>query len=171
MEVFIVDGAKQNLADIIISNKISGKTCTVASWGFGVRQVERLIDAFDQLLLVADASHSQLNTKAYGTVVEMSENLEYFTFRPTRTHMKLALVDDELIIFTSANLSANRRLESYMIGNFGEVNGIENIKEILGDPGMIFREKQHTELMDMKFMDIGELGNLFEDMDTPPNPT
>jgi len=169
MDAFIVDGAKQTLADIIISKKVSGKTCSVASWGFGVRHVERLINAFDQLLLVADASHSQLNKTAYRSVVKMSEKLDYFTFRPARTHVKLALIDDEIIIFTSANLSANRRLESYIIGHFCEINGIDEIKRMFDNPGAAYRKRWHAELTDIGIeqidIDIGFMDMDFESFD------
>lgn len=139
MNVFLVDGSQRHFADIILENLVTGRTCSVASYGFGVKQITRLIEAFDQVLLVADTSHSQLNTKAYNRVVRMSNELEHFTFRPVKTHAKLALIDDEIIIFTSANLSANRRMESYMIGTFSEVGGIGELKKIMGSPGDVFK--------------------------------
>lgn len=165
MDVFFVDGSEQCLADIILKNIVSGKTCSVASYGFGVKQVRRLIDAFDQVLLVADISHSQLNAKAYDAVVEMSDKLPHFIFRPIKTHAKLALIDDEIVIFTSANLSANRRIESYMIGRFEEVTGIDEIKKTLGDPGSIFKKSiEHSKdlfgLGDLELLefDLGDIG-------------
>lgn len=46
MEIFIVDGSEKNFADVIIENKKDGKICMVASYGFGVNQVNRIISAF-----------------------------------------------------------------------------------------------------------------------------
>lgn len=140
MDVFFVDGSQKCFADIILENMTTGKTCSVASYGFGVKQVKRLIHSFEQVLLVADTSHSQLNAEAYNTVVEMSNDIPQFTFKPIKTHAKLALIDNEKIIFTSANLSANQRMESYMVGFFNEVSGIEKLKQTMGDPGGIFKK-------------------------------
>ena len=130
MDCFFVDGASKSFADVILQQRVSGKTCLVASYGFGVLQVRKVLNAFDFVLLVADISHAQLNAEAYNMVVEMSAILPNFSFVATKTHAKLAIIDDEIIIFTSANLSANRRMESYMIGSLGEVNGSEKLKEI-----------------------------------------
>ncbi len=47
-------------------------------------------------------------------------------------------VTNDVIIFTSANLSANRRIESYMIGKVSEVDDIEKVEKLLGCPGDIF---------------------------------
>ena len=146
-EAFLVDGSQRNFADVIISRRVTGKTCAVASYGFGVVQVNRLVSAFRQVLLVADESHSQLNTKAYDTVVRMDRKLKYFTFRPTKIHAKLALIDDEVIIFTSANLSANRRVESYLVGQASEVAGIEAIKNLLSNPDEVFVSRVDEDLL------------------------
>jgi len=97
-----------------------------------------LIRAFEHVLLVADTSHSQLNSDAYKAIVGRSRNLSGFTFKQIKNHSKLALIDDEIIIFTSANLSANRRVESYLIGSFGEVGGIEELKKMFLAPGDSF---------------------------------
>lgn len=133
MDVFFVDGAVRSFADIILQQRIDGKKCLVASYGFGVAQVKKILNAFDFVLLIADVSHAQLNTDAYNTVVEMSAVLPNFSFIATKTHAKFALIDDETIIFTSANLSANRRMESYMIGSIREVSGVQKINEIFSE--------------------------------------
>lgn len=160
MRVFFVDGSQRHFADIILENLVTGRTCSVASYGFGVKQVDRLIGAFDQFLLVADTSHAQLNTKAYNNVVKKSDTLDHFTFNPINTHAKLALIDDEVIIFTSANLSANRRMESYMVGTFDEVEGIEQLQATMGSPGDIFKKP-----FDPGDIDLGELSTPDIDLD------
>ena len=149
MKAFIVDGSKRSFADVILENKTTGKTCSVASWGFGAAQVRRLIREFQRVLLVADASHSQLNASAYAAVLRMQKTYAHFTFRPCKTHVKLALIDDEIIIFTSANLSANKRAESYIVGELSEIDGIDQIKEFIGEPEKIFR-------VDDGFFDLGK---------------
>ena len=160
MEIYLVNGADTNFADVILKNKLYGKTCSVASYGFGVIQVKRLISSFDQVLLVADESHSQLNTSAYNAVVEMDKNINHFKFRPTKIHAKFALVDNEIFIFTSANLSANRRIESYMIGSFNEVVGLDKIKKLMGNPCDFFKKN------DINKMDFDiEIDDLLSNLD------
>ena len=78
MKVFFVDGSARCFADIIIENKITGKTCSVASYGFGVKQVSRIIAEFDQVLLIADTSHSRINKNSYASVMQMDKTLPFF---------------------------------------------------------------------------------------------
>ena len=136
MDCFFVDGNSKSFADIILQHRVDGKKCLVASYGFGVLQIRKIINAFDFVSLVADISHSKLNEKAYCTVVEMATVLPNFSFITTKTHAKLALIDDEIIIFTSANLSANRRIESYVIGSMQEFPGIEKFKKLFTNTSM-----------------------------------
>ena len=93
-----------------------------ATSGFGTKQVEKIIQNFDTVPLVADSSHSQLNPRAYSRVVELSEILDNFRFAPTKIHAKFAVINGEIVIFTSANLSANRRLEVYLVGQKDDVD-------------------------------------------------
>jgi hypothetical protein len=157
MNIFMVDGSKRRLSDIIIENKVTGESCLVASYGLGVRQVRILIDEFQQVTLVADESHSRLNPNAYAAVIDLNESVPHFTFKVIKTHAKFALIDDEIIVFTSANLSANRRMESYMVGRIDEVNGIESVKKIMHNPKMIFKKQMNEfdlfdDNMNMDFM-------------------
>lgn len=145
MECFLVDGATRSFADVILQQRGCGKKCLVASYGFGVLQVRKVLSAFDFLLLVADISHATLNAEAYSVVVEMSEKLENFSFVATKTHAKFALVDDETLIFTSANLSANRRIESYMIGSVEEVAGVEALQRVFSLASGVVDYKKFTE--------------------------
>ena len=131
IEVFVIDGSERNLADIIIANKISGDSLCVASYGFGVKQVRRLMNAFKKMVLVADTSHSQLNNAAWKSITKMSNENPRFLFIPTAIHAKLAIIDEAIVVFTSANLSANQRIESYIIGNKNEMNGIDDIANFL----------------------------------------
>jgi len=140
MNCFFVDGSQTNLADVILDNTVAGETCAVLSYGFGVMQVKRLMSAFDQVLLLADSSHSKLNKKAYDEVVRLSSMDNGFTFRPVRTHAKLVIIDSEIVIFTSANLSANKRIESYLIGKVSEISGIDKMLEFFGNPDEIFKK-------------------------------
>ena len=137
MNCFFVDGSSKSFADIILQQRVDGKKCLVASYGFGVMQVRKILNAFDFVLLVADISHAQLNAVAYDTVVEMSKVLPNFSFVATKTHAKLAVIDDEKIIFTSANLSANRRIESYVIGSLSEIVGIDKLKAIFDNQSSV----------------------------------
>ena len=132
---FLVNGAEKSFADVIIEHKGAGGSCMVASYGFGVKQVEKIIQNFDTVTLVADSSHSQLNPRAYSRVVELSEILDNFRFAPTKIHAKFAVINGEIVIFTSANLSANRRLEVYLVGQKDDVDGVGEVIAGLGDPG------------------------------------
>lgn len=132
MKAYIVDGSKQNFADTIISLSSSGRSCVVSSFGFGVRQVRRLLEHFDSVNLVADGTHSQLNSKAYKEVVRLSNSVSGFSFTPKKIHAKLAVIDSEVVVFTSANLSANRRIEVYVVGSLDEIQGVGDIVDNLG---------------------------------------
>jgi len=150
--IFFVDGADKTFADIILENRVNGETCAVASYGFGVKQINRLLDGFDNLLLLADESHAQLNKKAWDTVIEMDANLDHFTFKSEKTHAKLAIIDKKVIIFTSANLSANRRMESYMIAKVADVDGVDDVRAIIGNPSECSKKRD-----DDWFPDLGGL--------------
>lgn len=152
MKAFLVNGKQKNFADVIIENSITGNVCLVASYGFGIAQINRLISAFDKVLLIADTSHSRLSKNVYNEVVRMSDDFSYFTFKPINTHAKFALIDDEIIIFTSANLSVNRCMESYLIGKFSEIDDIEKFKEIVGDPDSLFKnDNKEFDFPDINF--------------------
>lgn len=153
MNCFFVDGSSKSFADIILQYRVDGKKCLVASYGFGVLQVRKIISAFDAVVLVADISHATLNATAYDTVVEMSAVLPSFSFIATRTHAKLALIDDEIVVFTSANLSANRRVESYMIGEFREFTGIENLEKIFSNTSGVLVKPDSESQNDLKVVD------------------
>ena len=159
MDCFFVDGASKSFADIILQQRIDGKKCQVASYGFGVLQIRKIINAFDSVSLVADISHAQLNAEVYDIVVDMSRVLPNFSFVATKTHAKLALIDDKTIIFTSANLSANRRMESYLIGSFDEISGVENIKEIFSRTTLAVEnlEREPSCKGDFKIIEAGYL--------------
>ncbi|MFA7173794.1 MAG: hypothetical protein WC340_10335 [Kiritimatiellia bacterium] len=144
MECFFVDGSARSFADIILQQKTPRKKCLVASYGFGVEQVRKVLSAFDFMMLVADVSHAQLNPKAYQIVVDMSDTLPNFYFVATKTHAKFALVDDEIIIFTSANLSANRRIESYLVGNMAEASGVDALKKIFSSAHSVVSYRDFT---------------------------
>lgn len=156
MECFFLDGSSKSFADVILDNLVCGGECLVASYGFGVLQVRKLVNSFDSVVLVADISHAKLNAEAYDMVVDMSSILPNFSFIATKTHAKLALIDDEIIIFTSANLSANRRFESYMIGKFKEFNGIEKLKEIFKkEPILTKKEEVKFNIIKTKYFNLG----------------
>jgi len=138
MRIFIVDGKERTFADVICENSAKFDSLLVASYGFGVRQVEKLLSVFREVVLVADESHSVLNRKAFESVLSKSEHNEKFSFLPSRTHAKLALIDNETIIVTSANLSSNRKIELYLIGSAKEVDGIDELKKFFGDPDEVF---------------------------------
>ena len=125
-----MDGSSTSFADVILQKRVCGRRCLIASYGFGVVQIRKVLSAFDNVCLVADISHAQLNPVAYNMVVEMSTVLPGFSFFAIKTHVKMALIDDEVFIFTSANLSANRRIESYVVGSFDEVEGIEKFEKM-----------------------------------------
>ena len=142
MKTFLVDGANKSLADIIIEHTEEGGECLVTSFGFGVRQVRKIIDHFDSFTLIADASHSTLNSRAYQSVVELDSDIDGFTFKPTeKIHAKFVVIDKKTVIFTSANLSANKRIEAYVIGSASEMIGVDKVVEQLGFPSGILTEK------------------------------
>lgn len=133
MEIFTVNGKDTNFADVIIKHRINGEKCVVASYWFGVRMVERIIQNFKSVMLVSDSSHSTLNPKAYKKVVALDRRLDDFEFVTIKTHAKFAIIDNKTLIFTSANLSANQRMESYLIADVAEVVGCESIvNKLLG---------------------------------------
>ena len=146
MKAFVVDGSQRHFAEVIIDYRVSGREVMVASYGFGVKQVQLLLGAFRRVLLVADNSHSQLNPNAWKTIVAMAREMPRFVFNPIPIHAKLALIDNEMLIFTSANLSANRRLESYLAARMDEVDGVEELKKIMGNPGMVFAPADDDDL-------------------------
>jgi hypothetical protein len=133
IKAFAVDGSNRCFADVIIENSSSGNTCVVASYGFGIKQVDRLVSFFSELVLIADESHSKLDPKAYKHVTGLSGK-NGFTFIPANTHAKIAIINREKVIFTSANLSANRRIEIYFVAPVKHIDGISDILRILGDP-------------------------------------
>jgi hypothetical protein len=137
MECFFVDGKKQSFADIILKYKKSGDTCLVGSFGFGTKQVKKLLANFKKTVLLADSSHSQLNSNAYFQVCRLAESSDNFVFKQTKTHAKFAIVDDEVFIMTSANLSQNQRLEIYVIEDVAKVNGLDEIKKVVGMPTLV----------------------------------
>ena len=151
MRAFLVNGAERSLADVIVEHKGQGRTCLVASYRFGVKQVERIISNFSTVTLIADSSHAQLNPRAYERVIELDETLDTFSFVPTKIHAKFAIINGETVIFTSANLSANRRVEVYIIGCKGEVDGVDDVVSVLGDPGGILIESTDEFLRDSYF--------------------
>ncbi len=154
MDAFFVNGKDSSLADIILKNTTKYHTCYVASFGFGIKQINLLIDRFENVLLVADNSHAKLNKTAYDKVIEMNNEIPNFVFKETKTHAKLAIIDDDTIIFTSANLSKNHRMESYLIGKITEINGIEHIKEIFGNPSSIFEVKESNNDIDNEELNL-----------------
>lgn len=142
MNAFVVDGSEKNFADVIIENAGKRKSCIVASYGFGVKQVERIVEHFGSVVLVADESHSQLNPRAFNRIVEMSETIESFSFIPTKIHAKIAIINGDTVIFTSANLSANRRVEVYLIGKTKSISGMSGVLEGLKSPDELLNENK-----------------------------
>ncbi len=131
-DFFFVDGKATSFADVILRYKKNGQSLFVATYGFGVKQVWRLMSNFDSVILVADESHSVLNSKAFKSAEAMSRNSNGFEFRPMRNHAKLAIIDDAVIIFTSANLSQNRKRELYFVYS-ADVEIAESIKAEYGE--------------------------------------
>jgi hypothetical protein len=67
----------------------------------------------------------------------MARRMSRFVFNPIPIHAKLAFIDDEILIVTSANLSANRRIESYLVARMDEVDGVDELKKVMGNPGRV----------------------------------
>lgn len=158
MRAFIINGATKNFADVIIGESTGGN-CLVASFGFGVKQIERLISHFSEVVLIADASHSQLNSKVYEKAVSLSMCTDGFTFIPSKIHAKLAIINNDKLIFTSANLSANRRIESYLIGKVSEIEGVKQLKQSLGNPDLFFTDKSDDYSGIWSGVDLGGIVN------------
>ena len=157
MRAFLVNGSERSFADVITEQRGLGLSCMVASYGFGVKQVERIISNFNRVTLIADSSHAQLNPRAYERVVALDETLDTFNFIPTKIHAKFAIINGDTVIFTSANLSANRRVEVYLIGCKGEVDGVNEVISGLGSPGGIFSEPTAEFLLHSDFDPDGDI--------------
>lgn len=127
METFIVDGSHTNFADIIINNSVNNESCLVATYGYGFLQVALVAANFENVVLVADIGHQKLNKKARMIVKTMERDNPNFKFIEKKTHIKLAIIDNKRVIFTSANLANNRKNEIYLVGDFEEFEKIENI--------------------------------------------
>jgi len=172
VKVFAVNGANKNFADIILENSSIGGTCVVASYGFGVKQVERLVSYFKEVTLIADESHSQLNPNAYEHIVKLSDNGgNGFTFKPTKTHAKMAIINNETLIFTSANLSSNRMVEIYLITSVSSVDGVDGILRVFGDPdGMLDGEFDLDEKDSQGIKSIDPIDFMLSIMNDPKQP-
>ena len=83
-----------------------------------------------------------------------SETYEKFSFLPSRIHAKLALIDGETIIVTSANLSSNRKIELYLIGNINEVDGIDEVKKFFGDPDEVLKKSGGDDFDDIDWDNV-----------------
>ena len=134
LNIEIINGKKKNMADVIIENGVTFESCVVASYGFGVKQINKLIAAFDSVFLIADDSHSKLNSNVYKSVVEMSKRLNHFYFRSINVHAKFAIIDNSVFMMTSANLSNNQKYEIYCICNISDVSGIDELKRFFVVP-------------------------------------
>lgn len=144
VKAFVVNGANRNFADVILEYATRGDSCIVASYGFGTEQVDRLVFFFKSLVLVADESHSKLNSKAFDYVMGLSGK-NGFAFIPTKTHAKMAIINNETVIFTSANLSANKRLEMYVVAPLSAITGMDAILEVFKNPQKLIDEDRFSQ--------------------------
>lgn len=142
MIFYVVSGT--SFADEIIKRKISGSTLIVSTFGVSKKQIDKLCREFDDILINVDASQSHLNQSEYGKLIKLNKS-DGIKIVASYNHAKLAVIDGQELIVTSANLTSNKKEECYII--------VEDIKRVSGLQEYIDRLKkidQGSMLRDMK---------------------
>jgi len=127
----LVDGSKCSLAEMIVKNKVTGESVLVATFGIGIKQIKMLLWEFDKVTIVIDSSHSSWQKKLWDRILYMNDTNEKLTIKVAQIHAKLAIIDGEVAVITSANLSQNQFIESYVIGNVSEIKGSKKVIDFL----------------------------------------
>ncbi len=132
-ELFFVDGAERNFADIIVEvarcNDITEKV-TISTFGISSAQIEKIMAVFSRVLIVVDQGQSKLNTSMFARCVKIDSDIDRCVIKVCKTHAKLALVGGKILIISSANLTKNYKKECYYIKRVSPTE-IENINQLL----------------------------------------
>lgn len=113
----------KTLADIILDNRITGKSLTVFSFGLAKKEIAKLITRFEKIILIIDTNavkRTQKKSIVWVLALEkMTKKIKLMTCG--RAHVKIAIVDEEVLIITSANLQKNRSEEFYSVERFDKI--------------------------------------------------
>jgi len=127
IDLKLINGSESSLADMITKNKVSGKTVIVATFGIGVKQIKKLLWEFEEVTIIIDSTHSHWQKKLWKRVLKLNSMHDNLIIKMAAIHSKVAIIDNKIVIVTSANLSQNQFIESYVIGDMLEFSGIKEI--------------------------------------------
>jgi len=127
-EIKFINGKETNFADIICEyKKNQDRNVIVTTFGISIKQIEKLLYNFKTVEVIVDESQSKLNKNMFDRIVILNKQNDNFILKCASIHSKLAIVDNEKLIITSANLTNNQKIESYFFIDTKNIIGMNKI--------------------------------------------
>jgi hypothetical protein len=131
ISIKLIDGGSKSFADVICDNKFAGDTVLVTTFGVSLKQIEKLLFSFEDVTIIIDESQSKLNPNMIERIIAKQKAVEKLHIKMASIHAKLAIIDNNFLIVSSANLTSNYKIESYLFIPTECVGGITDIVEFL----------------------------------------
>lgn len=127
MKTFFVDGKKSPFAKVLCD--IGGGELVVSTFGVNKQEVFKLFQCFKKITVIVDSSVTQRNDNKSIKILSMfAKTSNKLTLKTLgRSHHKMAIIDKKWFIITSANLQKNRSSEFYMISDYQNIDGADDI--------------------------------------------
>lgn len=125
-ELKLINGKKYSFADVILSKRKNEQSIIVSTFGISAAQIQKLLFTFNKVQVVIDESHSNLNEDMFNRICNLNNIEKRFILKVTSIHAKIAIFGNQCIV-TSANLTSNQKIESYLFSTIKEITGVKKI--------------------------------------------
>lgn len=149
LQIYYSHSGSITFADIIKKHSGSGESLFVATYNVSDKQLSALMPEFKGIFMVVDAGQLSMNAGMIDRVIALSESVESnLTVRFTSNHAKVAVINNETAIFSSANLSKSNKNEIYVVAPLSIADGLTDYVDklkTLPDTSIDLDSRSHTE--------------------------
>lgn len=156
----LINGKETSLSDFIVARKGAGISVDVCTFGINAKDVEALLWHFKKVTLFLSDGQSTLNPKMIQRISMIQQMNSNLIVKKGKIHSKLVLINKELLIVTSANLTKNYKTESYLTCSVDSIDGaIESFESLQSLPDFFGDEEKKEDKIGFDF-DFGDTLNI-----------